>query len=171
MNFQELNKQRKIALVCSALGIIACLLPWYSYGFGSINGLNGWGVLVFILFICSGILSFIGDQKANLPSTSWLLVLASGFICFVIPGYYIVRILSATSSIGNEEAGVFKSIYGSGFGLGVGIWIAAAAGAVIAAGVYRLRSKNDNIKDSFNTLKNSVERSVKTPSNGDKPTP
>jgi len=41
MNFQELNKQRKIALVCSALGIIACLLPWYSYGFGSVNGLNG----------------------------------------------------------------------------------------------------------------------------------
>ncbi|MBS1601737.1 MAG: hypothetical protein JST42_03640 [Bacteroidetes bacterium] len=169
MNFQELNKQRKIALVCSALGIIACLLPWYSYGFGSINGLNGLGVLVFILFIFSGILSFIGDQKANLPSTSWLLVLTSGFVCFVIPGYYIVRILSATSSIESEEAGVFKSIYGSGFGLGIGIWIAAAAGAVIAAGVYRLRSKNDNIKDSFNTLKSSVERSVNAPSNGDQP--
>ncbi|HVU94811.1 MAG TPA: hypothetical protein VHE34_06280 [Puia sp.] len=169
MNFQELNKQRKIALVCSVLGIIACLLPWYSYGFGSVNGLNGLGVLVFILFICSGILSFIGDQKANLPSKSWLLVLASGFICFLIPGYYIARILMATGSIGNEEAGVFKSIYGSGFGLGVGIWIAAGAGAVTAAGVYRLRSKNDTIKDSFNMLKNSVEQSVKTPSDGDKP--
>jgi hypothetical protein len=169
MNFQELNKQRKIALVCSALGIIACLLPWYSYGFGSVNGLNGWGVLVFILFIFSGILSFAGDQKTNLPSTSWLLVLTSGLICFLIPGYYIVRILSATSSIGNEEAGVFKSIYGSGFGLGVGIWIACAAGAIIAAGTYLLRSKNDNIKDSFNTLKNSVGQAVKTPSDGDRP--
>jgi len=168
MNFQELNKQRKIALVCSALGIIACLLPWYSYGFGSTNGLNGWGVLVFILFIFSGILSFAGDQKTNLPSKSWLLVLVSGFICFLIPGYYIVRILSATSSISNEDAGVFKSIYGSGFGLGIGIWIAAGAGAVIAAGVYMLRSKNDNIKDSFNTLKDSVEKSVKTPSGGDR---
>src|SRR6185503_10138964 len=164
MNFQELNKQRKIALVCSALGIIACLLPWYSYGFGSVNGLNGWGVLVFILFIFSGILSYAGNQKTNLPSTSWLLVLTSGLICFLIPGYYIVRILTATSSIGNEEAGVFKSLYGSGFGLGVGIWIASAAGAIIAAGTYLLRSKNDNIKDSFNTLKNSVGQAVKTPS-------
>lgn len=169
MNFQELNKQRKIALVCSALGIIACLLPWYSYGFGSVNGLNGWGVLVFILFIFSGILSYAGDQKTNLPSTSWLLVLTSGLICFLIPGYYIVRILSASSSIGNEEAGVFKSLYGSGFGLGVGIWIACAAGAIIAAGTYLLRSKNDNLKDSFNTLKNSVGQAVKTPSDGDRP--
>ena len=169
MNFQELNKQRKVALVCSALGIIACLLPWYSYGFGSVNGLNGWGVLVFILFIFSGILSYAGDQKTNLPSTSWLLVLTSGLICFLIPGYYIVRILSASSSIGNEEAGVFKSLYGSGFGLGVGIWIACAAGAIIAAGTYLLRSKNDNLKDSFNTLKNSVGQAVKTPSDGDRP--
>jgi len=169
MNFQELNKQRKIALVCSALGIIACLLPWYSYGFGSVNGLNGWGVLVFILFIFSGILSYAGDQKTNLPSTSWLLVLTSGLICFLIPGYYIVRILSASSSIGNEEAGVFKSLYGSGFGLGVGIWIACAAGGIIAAGTYLLRSKNDNLKDSFNTLKNSVGQAVKTPSDGDRP--
>ena len=169
MNFQELNKQRKIALVCSALGIIACLLPWYSYGFGSVNGLNGWGVLVFILFICSGILSFAGDQKTNLPSKSWLLVLVSGLICFLIPGYYIVRILMATSSISGEDNGVFKSIYGNGFGLGIGIWIAAIAGAVITAGVYMLRSKNDNIKDSFNTLKDSVERSVKTPSDGGRP--
>lgn len=103
MNFQLMNKQRKTIIIGAALGIIACFLPWFSYGLGSVNGMNGIGVLAFILFIVAGLISFAGDQKANIPAKMWLPVLGGGVVNICIIGYIIIRWESAMSGVGDMK--------------------------------------------------------------------
>ena len=155
MNFQQMNKQRKAIIVGAALGVIACFLPWFSYGMGSINGMNGIGVLVFILFILAGLLALAGDQKANVPSKMWLPVLAAGVINICIIGYLIIRWESALSGVSNGSNAVFGS-----FGLSFGIWFAIIGAIVIAYGAYRFRSADNNLKDSFRSLKSDVDKAM-----------
>ncbi|HEY5370578.1 MAG TPA: hypothetical protein VIJ75_16455 [Hanamia sp.] len=155
MSFQQLNKQRKLIIVGAALGLIACFLPWFSYGMGSINGMNGIGVLVFILFIAAGLLALAGDQKANIPSKMWLPVLGAGVVNICIIGYLIIRWESAMSGVSNEESAAFGSV-----GLSFGIWAAIAGAVLIAFGAYRFRSSDSNIKDSFNSLKSDVNKAM-----------
>ncbi len=63
-----LNKQKLYALILAAVGIIACILPWWKVSLGpwgsvSTNGLNDLGWLSFIGFIGAGVLPFvIGDK-------------------------------------------------------------------------------------------------------------
>jgi hypothetical protein len=155
MNFQQLNKQRKFILIGAALGLIACFLPWFSYGVGSVNGMNGIGVLAFILFIVAGLLALMGDQKVNIPSKMWLPVLAAGVVNICIIGYLIIRWESAMSGVNSEESAVFGSV-----GLSFGIWIAIAGAIIMTYGAYRFRSADNNLKESLNSLKNDVNKAI-----------
>lgn len=155
MNFQQLNKQRKFIIVGAALGLIACFLPWFSYGMGSINGMNGIGVLVFILFIAAGLLALTGDQKGNIPSKMWLPVLGAGVVNICIIGYLIIRWESAMSGVSTEESVVFGSV-----GLSFGIWAAIAGSIILTYGAYKFRSADNNLKDSLRSLKNDVDKAI-----------
>jgi hypothetical protein len=155
MNFQQLNKQRKTIIIGAACGIIACFLPWFSYGMGSINGMNGIGVLVFILFILAGLLALAGDQKANIPAKMWLPVLGAGVVNICIIGYLIIRWESAMNGVSSEESGVLGSV-----GLSFGIWAAIAGAILVAFGAYRFRSANDNLKDSVRSLKSDLTKAM-----------
>ena len=155
MNFQQMNKQRKAIIVGAAIGVIACFLPWYSYGMGSVNGMNGIGMLVFILFILAGLIALAGDQKANIPARMWLPVLGAGIINICIVGYFIIRWESAMSGVSSSESTVFGSV-----GLSFGIWAAVAGAILVAYGAYRFRSAENNLKDSFNSLKSEVNKAM-----------
>jgi Na+/H+ antiporter NhaC len=66
MNFETMSKQRKMILIAAAIGIVSMFLPWVSvFGF-SVNGMNGWGVLVFFVFCSSRRGFFYGrsDKKS-----------------------------------------------------------------------------------------------------------
>lgn len=155
MNFQEMNKQRKTIIVGAALGLIACFLPWFSYGMGSVNGMNGIGMLVFILFILAGLLALAGDQKANIPSKMWLTVLGAGVVNICIIGYLIIRWESAMSGVSSDEGAAFGSV-----GLSFGIWAAIAGAILISYGAYRFRSADSNLKDSFRSLKSDLDKAM-----------
>jgi hypothetical protein len=155
MNFQQLNKQRKFIIVGAALGLIACFLPWFSYGMGSINGMNGIGVLVFFLFIAAGLLALAGDQKANIPSKMWLPVLGAGVVDICIIGYLIIRWESAMSGVSSEEGTAFGSV-----GLSFGIWGAIIGAILITYGAYKFRSADNNLKDSLRALKSDVDKAI-----------
>ncbi|MBK6938327.1 MAG: hypothetical protein IPH18_16810 [Chitinophagaceae bacterium] len=65
-----LNKQKLYALILAAVGVIACILPWWKISFGgfggySINGLHDLGWLSFIGFIGAGVLPFVVGDKAK----------------------------------------------------------------------------------------------------------
>lgn len=160
MNFQQMHTQRKVALTGALAGVIAGFLPWYRVYMGSVSGMNGIGVLVFLLFIATGIMSLAGDHKTNMPSRLWLLTIAAGFINLVIIGYMIIRFESATSGMNAEGNHVFNSVYGGGFGLGIGIWLALAAGITVAGGAYIFRSASDDIKASFHSLKDDMQKTM-----------
>lgn len=155
MNFQQINKQRKFIIVGAALGLIACFLPWFSYGVGSVNGMSGIGVLVFILFIAAGLLALTGDQKANIPAKMWLPVLAAGVINICIIGYLIIRWESAMSGVSNEESAAFGSV-----GLSFGIWAAIAGAIIITYGAYKFRSIENNLKESLRSLKSDMDKAI-----------
>lgn len=66
-------------LIAAAIGAISMFLPWVSVGqLGSVNGMHGGGILVFICFIAAGFLAFNGDQTTNLNKMSWMLTLVAG---------------------------------------------------------------------------------------------
>ena len=155
MNFQQMHKQRKVTLIGGGVGFISCLLPWYSFGFGSINGLHSWGLLVFIFFGVSAALSCLGDTQKNLPGNFWLIILVSGIINLGITAYFIVRYLSATRGISKDDIPGLGS-----FGISFGIWIAVIAAIVMVAGAWLYRSSSDNIKSSFNSLKSDLQKTM-----------
>ncbi|HEV8082320.1 MAG TPA: hypothetical protein VGP55_03920 [Chitinophagaceae bacterium] len=155
MNFQQLNKQRKGIIIGAALGLIACFLPWFSYGVGSVNGMNGIGVLAFMLFIAAGLLALAGDQKTNIPAKMWLPVLGAGVVNICIIGYLIIRWESAMGGVSSEESSVFGSV-----GLSFGIWIAIAGAIIMTYGAYRFRSVDNNLKESLHSLKRDVNKAI-----------
>ncbi|MBS1921627.1 MAG: hypothetical protein JST17_15375 [Bacteroidetes bacterium] len=167
MDFKLLNKQRKWVIIGSLAGIISCFLPWYNYGIGSINGLNGLGILVFLFFIICTVIAFMGDYKQHIPSNTWLIVVVAAMINIVIVGYYIIRFLTAT------QGGVAERFGGMSFGIGFGIWISAASAILVALTSYLFKSATVNIKDALNafngSLKNSMQHSSDTERSGKMP--
>ena len=85
MNFQTMSNQRKMILIAAAVGVIAMFLPWWSMGiFGSVNGMHGEGILVFLCFVGAGVLAVMGDQTKNLDRTNWMLTLIAGGLASLI---------------------------------------------------------------------------------------
>ena len=147
-NFQAMSKQRKFVLVATAVGIISMFLPWISFSislFGysqntqSYNGMRGIGILVFLCFIVSGAIAYLGDQVKNLDRTMWGIVLAAGALALLcIIGFYFNK--SSASGMASIHAGS-------------GLYIAVIAAIGILGSAYLFRSPTDNIKDSFDSIK------------------
>lgn len=146
MNFQTMSKQRKFVLISAAVGFISMFLPWISvsmFGYSqSVNGMHDKGILVFICFVASGAIAYLGDQTKNLDKNMWGITLLAGAVALLL----IIWFYSQASG----------SVLGSSF-VGFGLYIAAIASIGILASAYLFRSPTDNIKDSFNTLKKDIE--------------
>lgn len=149
MNFQTMNKQRKFVLISAAVGFISMFLPWVSIsmlGYSqSVNGMHDKGILVFICFVVSGVIAYLGDQTKNLDKTMWSVTLLAGAIALLV----IIWFYSQISS----------SFMGSSM-TGFGIYISALAAIGILASAYMFRSPGDNIKDGFNSMKNDIESKI-----------
>ena len=158
MNFKTMSKQRKFVLISAAVGFISMFLPWVSISMlgssQSVNGMHDKGILVFICFVVSGIIAYLGDQTKNLDKTMWGVTLLAGAIALL----FVIWFYSQISN----------SFMGASF-VGFGIYIAGLAAIGILASAYLFRSPTDNIKDSFNTLKKDIENKIGTP--GDTKTP
>jgi len=151
MNFQTISKQRKFVLISAAVGFVSIFLPWVSISlFGytqSVNGMHDKGVLVFICFVVSGVIAWLGDQTKNLDRTMWTVTLLAGAIALLFTIWFYSQ---ATSSI------VGSSL------IGFGVYIAAIASIGILASAYIYRSPGDNLKDGFNNMKRDIESKIGT---------
>ena|SRR5665647_1654553 len=146
MNFQTMSKQRKFVLISSAVGFISMFLPWVSismFGYSqNVNGMHDKGLLVFLCFVVSGVIAWLGDQTKNAGETMWTVTLLAGSIAFLI----ILWFYSQASG----------SIMGGSI-IGYGFYIAALAAIGIIASAYFFKSPTDNIKDGFNSIKRNIE--------------
>jgi hypothetical protein len=152
MNFQTMSKQRKFVLILSAIGVISMFLPWVRvsvFGFSqSVNGIHGVGIVVFLCFVVAAITAYIGDQTKNLDKSTWLIVLVCGALATIIVLWNII----------DASSGIMGSF------LGFGIYLSGLAAIAVLLSAFLLRSPADNIKDSFESLKNDINRKMKTPS-------
>ena len=146
MNFQTMSKQRKFVLISAAAGFISMFLPWVSIsmlGYSqSVNGMHDKGILVFLCFVASGAIAYLGDQTKNLDKTMWTVTLVAGALALLV----IIWFYSQATN----------SIMGSSM-VGFGLYIAALAAIGVLASAYMFRSPTDNIKDGFNSIKKQIE--------------
>ena len=160
MNFQTMNKQRKFILIAAAAGVISMFLPWVSFSmFGysqSVNGMHDKGILVFICFVASGAIAYLGDQTRNLEKNMWAATLIAGAIALL----FVIWFYSQATG----------SIMGSSM-IGFGIYVAALASIGILVSAYMFKSPTDNIKDSFNSIKKDIENKINTTGNTTTNTP
>lgn len=148
MNFQTMSKQRKMILIAAAVGIISMFLPWVSaFGF-SVNGMHGWGVLVFFCFVAAGLLAYMGDQTQNLNRTNWMMTLIAGGIAALIMVINFINALEVLSAVG------------------IGFYLSLGASLAIVALTFMNRAPEDNLQNGFDSLRNSIGGKINTQNTG-----
>ncbi len=134
-------------LIAAAIGVIAMFLPWWSFII-SINGMHGWGVLVFLCFVTTGAIAFMGDQTTNLMQTNWMIgLIASG----------VAALIMTVMFLSNLDVMSFLSI---------GFYIALAASICLLAFTYMNRSANHTIQSGFDNLKKNFDNKSTTVHSG-----
>jgi len=124
--FSGLHKQKLYALVAAGVGVIACFLPWWSFGFGgyggfgsySVNGMHGLGVIAFLGFIGAGIVSFLGDKTKPFEGQFKMIAAGAFALAALITLIQFLRLSSGSS---------------------FGIWLSLIAGIAGAVIVYVLK--------------------------------
>lgn len=96
----NVHKQKLFAVIIAAIGIIACILPWWSVGGGTaygyripsvnINGLHKLGIIAFIAFIAAGIVPFVMGDKTK-PFEGQVKMITAG--CFGAAALFILLTL------------------------------------------------------------------------------
>lgn len=149
-----MSKQRKFVLISAAVGFISMFLPWVSislFGYSqTVNGMHGKGILVFICFVITAIIAWVGDQTKNLDKTIWSVTLLAGAVAFLLTIWFY-----------SEATG---SIMGSSL-VGFGVYIAAIASIGILGSAYLFKAPGDNLKDGFSSVKKAVEARIAKPGN------
>lgn len=141
MNFDTMNKQRKLVLIAAACGVICMFLPWASvdYGLGvgkvSNNGMSGWGIVVFICLLLSGIFAWAGDQTKHISRLNWILVIILGAIATLI---MLISFFKSTDMLKFVQFGFY------------GAFSASIAVLVFA---YNNRAGEDSLANGFDALK------------------
>ncbi|HEV7329772.1 MAG TPA: hypothetical protein VGN63_01930 [Flavisolibacter sp.] len=151
MNFQTMSKQRKMILLAAAVGVIAMFLPWFSFSFGpfgggSINGMHGWGIVVFLCFLGAGALTLMGDQTKNLEPMYWFLALIAGGLASLI---MLVNLINASGSLGYLGIGFYGALLAS-FGVVAMAYMHRSAGDSLQRGYEKLRSSFNNPAEATN---------------------
>jgi peptidoglycan/LPS O-acetylase OafA/YrhL len=140
MNFQTMSKQRKMILIAAAVGVIAMFLPWWSvsilgFSTGSVNGLHGWGIFVFLCFLGGGALAVMGNQTQNLSRTNWMLAVIAGGLASLIMAINFLSWLDGLSF------------------LSFGFYLALAAAVAMLIFAYQNRSAGDTVQNGWDALK------------------
>ena len=149
-----MSKQRKMILIAAAVGVIAMFLPWWSIslgflGSGSVNGMHGEGILVFLCFLAAGALAYMGDQTKNLDRTNWMFTLIAGGVASLI---MIIRFISWLDILN---------------ALSIGFYLALAAAVAIVAFAYINRTAGETLQSGFDTLKTKFTSQQTTPAQPD----
>ncbi len=148
MNFQTMNKQRKFMLIVAAIGAISMFLPWITISFlgmsNSVNGMRDTGILIFLCFLAAGVIALMGDQTQALDKTMWIIALAASGLAALLMIIFFLRSMDALSF------------------LGTGFYLALLASLALLFVVYNYRNTGYNIKDGFDSLKNSMGEKNKT---------
>jgi hypothetical protein len=152
MNFQLLNKQRKLILIAAVAGAISVFLPWVKASVGmfgveaseSVNGFHGSGVVVFLAFAAAAVISLLGDQTKPLDQTMWLVSLAAGALALI---FVVVNLIN---SKGGPETMVAEVSYG------IGIWIALAASLGTVAAAWLFKNPSDTLQGGFDNIKKGI---------------
>ena len=146
-----MSKQRKFVLIAALAGIVGMFLPWYSFSIfgasGSISGMHGNGILVFICFAVAGVMAYLGDQTKTLPSTSWIITLICGALAMIIVVWNIFR----------------SSDFGFGSSMSIGIFLAALAAIGVVGAAFMFRAPEDSIKSGFDSLKKDINSKINNP--------
>ena len=154
MNFQTMSKQRKFVLIAAAIGIVSMFLPWFSLGFmGSINGMHGEGIIVFLGLVVAGLLAYMGDQTKNIEKSYWTGTLIAGGIAALVMIYFLIRILS--------NGGLSL--------LGFGFWLSFLGSIGVLLAAYMYRTPGDNFKDGFDSLKKDIGSKMNSTNNPNPP--
>jgi len=125
-----LHKQKLYTLIIAGIGIISCILPWWSlgaYGYHiSINGLHELGWLSFLGFIGAGAVIFVmGDKTKPFEGQSKMI---------------------AAACLGGAGAIALIQMLRSMHGLAIGIFLAIAAGVIGALFVWGMVKMPDQAK-------------------------
>lgn len=149
MNFQTMSKQRKFVLLSATVGFISMFLPWVSismFGYSqSVNGMHDKGILVFLCFVATGVMAYLGDQTKNLDITMWTVTLLAGAIALLFTVWFY---LQATDALMGTSL------------VGFGVYIAALAAIGILASAYIFRTSTDNLKDGFNEVTKNLKSKI-----------
>jgi uncharacterized protein YacL len=149
MNFQTISKQRKFVLISAAVGFISMFLPWVSIsllGYSqSVNGMHDKGIIVFICFVATGLIAWLGDQTKNLDKTMWTVTLVAAAVGLLLTIWFYSQ---ATSSIMGSSL------------VGFGVYLAGIACIGILVSAYLFKSPDDNLKDGFNSVKRNIENKI-----------
>lgn len=149
MNFQTISKQRKFVLISSTVGFISMFLPWVSLsilGYSqSVNGMHDKGILVFICFVTTGLIAWLGDQTKNLDNAMWTVTLLAGAVALLLTIWFYSQ---ATSSIMGSSI------------VGFGVYISALASIGILVSAYLFKLPTDNLKEGFNSVKRVVQNRI-----------
>lgn len=148
MNFETMSKQRKMILIAAAVGIISMFLPWVSVFGYSVNGMHGWGVLVFFCFVAAGVLAYMGDQTKNLSRTAWMATLIAGGIASLITVINFINALDVLRAVG------------------IGFYLSLAASLAVAAFTFMNRAPEDNLQNGFDSLRNSFNGRINSQNTG-----
>ncbi len=134
MEQMNLHKSKLYALIVAAVGVIACILPWWHYSFGgfagigaasvSINGLHELGIIAFIGFIGAGVVTFVMGDKTKPYEGQVKMIVAA---CFGVAG-----LIALIQMLRNMH------------GLSIGLFLALAAGVIGALWVWGLVKMPDN---------------------------
>jgi hypothetical protein len=103
----NLHKQKLVAIIIAAVGLIALILPWMSVraeGFGNINtgganGFTGWGYLSLLGIIGVVIASLLGDKTKDYDDTFKKVVLGSFGAILVGAIIFFIRLSSQSGQI------------------------------------------------------------------------
>ncbi len=97
----------------AAVGVLSCLLPWWSFSFGfgsigggySVNGLHEIGIIAFLGFIGAGVIPFVMGDKTKAYDGQEKTIAAA---CFAgAGGIALIQLLRTMSSLG---FGIFLAI-------------------------------------------------------------
>lgn len=150
MNFQTINRQRKLIFISAVIGAISVFLPWTSISiFGSTesrNGFHGLGILVFTLFLSEGIITRIGNKVQPLEKNHCFLVIVSGAIG-------LLSVVVKITSFSNTTDGDLSAPYAR---LVAGVWLCLASTAAILLVACLYKNPADNLKNGFESLKRSI---------------
>jgi len=134
-----MHLQRILVLVFSFLGIISVFIPWYNVDLllvkSSVNGMEGNGILLLLLFTAVIVLSLVSDLKLKIQAPYfWAILVAS----LIVSTLGIIELYT----VSNQSNTLLGSIITNAVELGYGIYLLIISGVGIAGALCLFQLKH-----------------------------